>query len=148
MSKPIVWIDMDGVLVDLDKHIEQMSPELVLTPPDITHGIFRYPPIMQGAKEAIETLQHKYDLYIATAAPWKNPESAADKLCWLQYHFGSLFAKKVCITHCKHLLIGEYLIDDRCTNGASEFKGKHIHFGQHPFENWTNVVEYLHLRDC
>ncbi len=145
-TKPIVWIDMDGVLVDLEAHIlhlQSFYPGWVDAKPDSTHGIFRYAPMLNGAKEAINILKDHFDLYIATAAPWRNPESAADKLCWLQHHFGSLFVKKVCITHCKHMLLGEYLIDDRLANGAAEFQGKHIHFGHAPFQGWKEVVEYL-----
>jgi len=149
-SKPIVWVDMDGVLVDFGGHIEHVKrthPEFVRGVPqgefDHVHGIFRYAQPMPGAIEAVELLKDRYDLYIATAAPWKNPESAGDKLCWLQHYFGHQFAKKVCITHCKHLLIGDYLIDDRLTNGAAEFRGKHIHFGQSEFPNWLAVVNYL-----
>jgi 5'(3')-deoxyribonucleotidase len=110
---------------------------------DNVHGIFRYAEPMSGAIEAVKELSKHFDLYIATAAPWKNPESAGDKLCWLQHHFGGLFAKKVAITHCKHMLIGDYLIDDRLVNGAAEFQGQHIHFGTLTFPDWSSVLKHL-----
>jgi hypothetical protein len=52
------------------------------------------------------------------------------------------------ITHLKHLLIGDYLIDDRTANGAGEFgkltgSGEHIHFGTQEFQNWESVLNYL-----
>jgi hypothetical protein len=28
-------------------------------------------------------------------------------------------------------------------NGAGEFKGEHIHFGQEKFPDWKSVLEYL-----
>jgi FMN phosphatase YigB (HAD superfamily) len=37
----------------------------------------------------------------------------------------------------------DYLIDDRLANGASEFKGEHIHFGKKPFTDWGFVLSYL-----
>jgi hypothetical protein len=43
------------------------------------------------------------------------------------------------------LLIGDYLIDDRRFNGASEFKGEWIHFGSDSFPKWRSVLEYLNL---
>ena len=88
-------------------------------------------------------LDQKYDLYIATASPWGQPSAASDKIFWVQRHFGETFAKRVTITHSKHLLIGDYLIDDRKSNGAAEFRGEHIHFGQSPFSTWKEVVDYL-----
>jgi len=47
------------------------------------------------------------------------------------------------LCHHKHFLIGDYLIDDRRFNGASEFKGEWIHFGSKQFSNWKRVLEYL-----
>jgi len=35
------------------------------------------------------------------------------------------------------------LIDDRTVNGAGEFQGVHIHFGQEKFPNWKSVLDYL-----
>ncbi len=150
-KKPVVWIDMDGVLVDFSAHIDYVKrfhPEFVTGVLqgefDHVHGIFRYAVPMPGAIEAVQVLKQHFDLYVATAAPWKNPESAGDKLCWLQHYFGNTFAKKVAITHCKHLLIGDYLIDDRLVNGAAQFQGQHIHFGAtEEFKGWTEVTAYL-----
>jgi 5'(3')-deoxyribonucleotidase len=47
------------------------------------------------------------------------------------------------ITHCKHLCEGDYLIDDRGKNGASEFKGERIQFGSDRFADWKSVLSYL-----
>ena len=35
------------------------------------------------------------------------------------------------------------LIDDRTANGASDFKGEHIHFLTEKFKNWDDVLNYL-----
>ena len=40
-------------------------------------------------------------------------------------------------------MIGDYLIDDRRFNGASEFTGEWIHFGSEKFPNWNSVLKYL-----
>jgi 5'-nucleotidase len=156
MSKKILWIDMDGVLVNFDAHIESTFSkdtfirEFYRSSPDRIPGIFRNPPPIEGAIEAVHKLYEsgKYEMYIATAAPWGNPSSASDKRYWVETHFGRMFRKKMAITHLKHLLIGDYLIDDRTANGAGNFgkltgHGEHIHFGHGNFKNWTDVLTYL-----
>ena len=151
VDKKILWIDMDGVLVNFGKHVENT----IVSNPflkenykgryDHIPGIFRNPPPIEGAIEAIHKLvaSEKYELYIATAAPWGNPMAAMDKRFWIEEHFGRIFHKKMTITHLKNLLIGDYLIDDRTANGAGEFKGKHIHFATDAYPNWDTVLNEL-----
>lgn len=146
-AKKIVYIDMDGVLVDLESNIRKMKSQETLhtTCNDLIPGVFRDPPSIPGAIEAVNTLtsDSRFQVYIATSAPWNNPESASDKIWWIRKHFGDRLKKRIVITHNKHLLIGDYLIDDRTANGATEFTGKHIHFGTEEFKNWDSVIEYL-----
>ena len=157
-KKKIVYIDMDGVLVDLqaafDKVFEQ-NPKLqeqYKDNPDHIQGIFRNPPPIEGAIEAVKKLHEsgKYELFIATSAPWGNPMSASDKRFWIEDHFGNLFHKKMFVTHRKDLLMGDYLIDDRTKNGAGEFSGELLQFGvnwedgkEGPYPNWESILEYL-----
>ena len=44
-------------------------------------------------------------------------------------------------------MFGNYLIDDRPFNGASDFKGKWIHFGSKEFPNWKSVLNYFDIFD-
>ena len=37
--------------------------------------------------------------------PWGNPMSSMDKRFWIEDHFGSMFHKKMFVTHRKDLLI-------------------------------------------
>jgi len=150
MNKKVIWIDMDGVLVDFDGHIETVmrdNPYLneeYEGREDEIPNIFRNAPPIEGAIKAVRKLEEsgKYELYIATAAPWGNPSAAMDKRLWIVEHFGDLFVKKMAITHLKNMLIGDYLIDDRTKNGAGEFKGTHIHFGQKGTD-WNEVLRLL-----
>jgi 5'-nucleotidase len=150
MNKKVIWIDMDGVLVDFGLHIENTIKNNTFLREsykgryDHIPGIFRNPPPIEGAIEAVRKLEEsgKYELYIATAAPWGNPSAAMDKRLWIVEHFGDLFVKKMAITHLKNMLIGDYLIDDRTKNGAGEFNGTHIHFGQNGTD-WNEVLRLL-----
>jgi 5'(3')-deoxyribonucleotidase len=151
MNKKVIWIDMDGVLVDFSGHVESVirySPYLKEEfegREDEIPNIFRNAPPIKGAIEAVRKLEDsgKYELYIATAAPWGNPSAAMDKRLWIVEHFGELFKKKMAITHLKNMLIGDYLIDDRTKNGAGEFTGEHIHFGTESCPDWDSVLEKL-----
>ena len=144
-KKKIVYIDMDGVLVDLGKAFDKffkLHPylkERYADNPDHIQGVFRNPPPIEGAIEAVKKLAEsgKYELFIATSAPWGNAGSAMDKRFWIEEHFGNLFHKRMFITHRKDLLLGDYLIDDRTKNGAGEFSGELLQFGV----NWENGIE-------
>ena len=85
-------------------------------------------------KDAIDSISKiidsgKYDIYIASTAPWNNIESLSHKRIWIEKYFGDKLRKRLILTHRKDLLIGDYLIDDRTANGAGEFQGKLIQFG-------------------
>jgi len=158
IKKKIVYIDMDGVLVNLQSEIDKffkLNPQLkerYKNNPDHIQGLFRNPPPIEGAIEAVKKLHEsgKYELFIATSAPWGNPMSASDKRFWIEDHFGKLFHKKMFVTHRKDLLMGDYLIDDRTKNGAGEFSGELLQFGvnwetgkEGPYPNWESILEYL-----
>ena len=159
MNKKIVYIDMDGVLVDLGAEMNKWfenHPHLVekfKKCPDHIPGIFRNPPPMEGAIEAVKKLAEsgKYELFIATAAPWGNPDSLTDKRYWIENHFGQLFHKRLITIHRKDLLMGDYLIDDRLKNGAGEFSGELLRYGldwendnkPNEYPTWESILEYL-----
>lgn len=140
---------MDGVLVDLTTNINNWFKEhphlyeRYKDNPDHIHGIFRNPPPIEGAIEAVKKIAEsgKYEMYIATSAPWGNPESLTDKRYWIEEHFGNLFHKRIVTTHQKNMLMGDYLIDDRKKNGAGEFKGELLQYGL-DWENDNSPNEY------
>jgi 5'(3')-deoxyribonucleotidase len=156
--KKSIYIDMDGVLVDFIYAIEEWFKtyphlkERYKNNPDHIHGIFRNPPPVVGAVEAVKKLyeSNKYELFIATAAPWGNPDAATDKRYWIEQYFGNMFHKKMFITHRKDLLKGDYLIDDRIKNGAGEFTGELLRFGWdyenkkwNEYPDWTSILNKL-----
>ena len=141
-----LFFDMDGVLVDFQSGIDKLSDETKQEYEgrlDEVPGIFSLMDPMPGAIEAVHELSKYYDMYILSTAPWKNLTAWSDKIEWLTKHFGDLFKKRVILTHCKHLCDGDYLVDDRAKNGASEFPGEWVQFGSERYPDWEEVVRYL-----
>lgn len=151
MKKPIVYIDMDGTLVDFVSAFDRVEPEILRQyegHPDDIPGVFALMDPMPGALEAVEKLRQKYDLYILSSSPWENPTALGDKLAWIKKYFGgdgpeNIFFRKVVFSSVKHLSRGDILIDDRTANGAGDFQGEHIHFGSKDFPDWDAVLRHL-----
>ncbi len=148
--KKIVYIDMDNVLVDFKTGIDKLDKNTISEYEgrlDEVPNIFSLMEPYPNAIESVQKLSDKYDLYILSTAPWLNPSAWIHKVEWVHKYFGkekgSLFYKRLIISHNKNLNIGDYLIDDRPNNGAKDFKGEWIHFGSEKFPNWNEVVKYL-----
>ena len=142
----IVYVDMDNVLVDFESGIDQLSEETYQEYQDDLDevpGFFRDLPPVEGAIDAFHKLSAQYDVYILSTAPWRNPSAWIDKLLWVKKHLPEVAHKRLILSHNKHLNRGDYLIDDRTANGAGDFLGEHIHFGEEPFLDWDAVLVYL-----
>ena len=91
-KKKIIYVDMDGVLVDFESGIKKAEPDLLTfykgQYDNIPH-IFSWMDPMPGAIESFKALQEKYDVYILTTAPWKNETALQDK------KFGMEIIKKI-----------------------------------------------------
>lgn len=143
-NKPIVYIDMDGVVADYDKlratltHVNYTSHEA-----KVPEGFFRSLDLIEGALEALPLLSEKYELYFLSTPQWSNPFCWSEKRLWVEDKFGELMFKRLILTHNKGLLKGDYLIDDRIANGVDAFEGEHLHFGSERFPTWASILEYL-----
>ena len=148
MNKKRLYFDMDKVLVDfqsgIDK-IDEQTKEKYLGHWDDIPGIFGLmdPLNKEECIKAVQKLAEKYDVFILSTAPWKNPSAWSDKVKWITKYFDDIFHKKMVITHRKDLCQGDYLIDDCGKNGTSEFKGEWIQFGSEQFPDWQSVLDYL-----
>lgn len=143
-----VYVDMDNVLVDFGSglaRVDEMVKRQYAGRLDEIPGIFSLMQPMPGAVEAMHKMQRdgRFDLYILSTAPWKNPSAWSDKLLWVQKYLDDVFYKRIIITHCKNLLKGDYLIDDRGKNGTEQFDGEWIQFGSGEFPNWNSILRYF-----
>jgi len=145
----IIYIDLDGVVADFEKGRQEHSLSNI-TPykgrPDKLPGIYENLDPIPGAIDAVNKLLEDpvFDVYFLSTAPWDNPEGWTHKRLWVAKFFDEkLIRKRLILSHHKHLLIGDYLIDDRRFNGASEFKGEWLHFGSERFPDWKSVLNYI-----
>ncbi|HZK07596.1 MAG TPA: hypothetical protein VFC92_05300 [Bacteroidales bacterium] len=149
MDKKTLYIDMDGVLVDFQSGIDQLSLETQKefeNRLDEVPGIFDLMKPMPGAIEAYERLCEKFDTYILSTAPWENPSAWSDKLLWVQKHLGKVAYKRLILSHHKNLLKGHFIIDDNTRRGVDKFQGEHICFATAKFPDWKTVVDYLETK--
>jgi 5'-nucleotidase len=146
MEKKILYVDMDNVLVDFRSAIPKLPDGVVREYEghlDEIPGIFAHMDPMPGAIDTYMELAERFDTYVLSTAPWKNPSAWSDKLLWIKQHLGPVAEKRLIITHHKNLNTGHYLIDDRTERGAGQFQGEHILFGSDRFPDWATVMGYL-----
>lgn len=149
MSKKILYVDMDNVLVDFRSAIPRLTKreaDKYEDHLDDVPGIFARMDPMEGAVEAYCELAEVFDTYILSTAPWENPTALTDKLAWVKEHLGRHCHKRLILSHNKHLNRGDFLVDDRPNNGAEHFEGELVVFGSEAFPDWSVVLPYLKSR--
>lgn len=133
MEKRVVYFDMDGVLA---RYPEGQSDGVDF------HGLEPIEEMVDLYGRLAE--DERYEVYLASTAPWSEPEAWMAKRIWVEKYLGEGAFKRLILTHHKELLIGDYLIDDRLANGAGEFPGEHIQYkeGVMPIEEIEKRIGY------
>lgn len=144
--KKVLYIDMDGVLVNFQSGIDRLSPidkiKYALHRSNAP-GIFALMDPVPGAIDAFHTLSKYFDIYILSTPPWDNPSAWSDKIKRVHEYLPEIAHKRLILSHNKHLNAGDYLIDDRLKNGAEKFPGELIQFGTEQYPDWEHVTSYL-----
>ncbi len=132
---------MDDVLCNYrERFIQRQEENPLIGWPPAEYGFFRDLDPKKGAIEAVNILRTKYDVYILTRPSVKNPFCYTEKRDWVGKHFDYEMCEKLILCYHKHMVIGDYLIDDNIHPG---FIGEHIHFGNEKFSDWDVVLKYL-----
>ncbi|GAA4319819.1 5' nucleotidase, NT5C type [Compostibacter hankyongensis] len=151
--KELLFVDMDGVLVDFYKGVRSHHPGFdqyetaqqreTTAALSCIPGFFTGLEPVDGAVEAFRRLSEPYEVYVLSTPDWYGVNSWTEKRIWVEQHLGETAFKRLILTHNKGLFSGRALIDDRIRNGVEHFRGEHIHFGTTAFPDWTAVLNYL-----
>lgn len=156
-DKKILYIDMDGVVVDFYNKILEFDPTLNYNENseeyyinydkvdricEANPYIFEDMLPLLDSVDSVVLLDVYYDVYFLSTPMWNVPQSFTSKRNWIEKYFPHM-KKKLILTHRKDLNIGDYLIDDRLKHGVDKFQGEHIHFGTDKFPDWKTVINYL-----
>lgn len=142
-----IYVDMDGVLCDyMSQHAQDAMDNIHQPFPQSRWGFFLELKPIKNALESIKKLQGLYDVWILTKPSGKNLNSYAEKAYWIKKHLGEDWLEKLILIPDKSLVKGDFLIDDRTTDGQDKFEGFHIHFGTSEFPDWDSVIDYLGLK--
>jgi 5'-nucleotidase len=146
MSRKILYVDMDNVLVDFPSSFSRIDKTQLAAFEgrlDEVPGIFGLMDPIPHAIDAYRELASMFDTYVLSTSPWENPSALSDKLAWIKLHLGDIAYKRLILSHHKNLNRGDFLVDDRPNNGADQFAGELIRFGSENFPDWSVVLPYL-----
>lgn len=141
MTKPTVYVDMDGVLcdyADIAKTYRARTPGNEF--PQASYGFFSDMKPLPGAIEAYHWLDQNFDTCILTRPSVMNPLSYTEKRVWVEKHLGIEVCDKLIMCTEKWRLIGDYLIDDM---PWPKFKGTQIQFGDLDYPNWEKTLGFF-----
>ena len=140
-AKPIILVDMDGVLADFDSGFiaiwKERHPNKPYIPADqrttfystdqypLRHrplvwnimresGFFTKLPPIEGAIKGVKDLARSgFEVFFCSSPLIPNRTSASDKYSWIGKHFGRKWLSKLILAPDKTLVDGAILIDDR-----------------------------------
>lgn len=148
VMKKILYVDMDGVIVDFESGINALTEEekkCFKGKYSQCPNIFSKMIPMEHALDSVQELSELFDVYLLSSPSWGNASAWSDKYEWVSKYLPYM-ERKLILSSQKHLNRGDYIIDDSTHNGVSDFQGEHIHFGTDKFPDWKSIVIYLKNR--
>ena len=85
-------------------------------------GFFRHLPVMVDARDVLEEMNRKYEIFIVSAAI-EFPNSLKDKVEWLLENFPFFSWRQLVLCGDKRMVYGDHMIDDHVRN-LEHFNGK------------------------
>lgn len=129
MNKPILYLDMDDVLVDFNssKRIPLHEKNIYGHPAIYEKGFFIDLLPMPGGLEFVKIIINEdlWDVYILTQPVSNSSNSYKEKVDWVSQYL-PLLQNKIIMTQDKTLLKGHVLIDDNIK--WKDFDGEFIYF--------------------
>ena len=168
-----ICIDMDEVMVDNYQRYHELFEEKyqrtvdpaeyaggrIYDMPGITGirealyepGFFRHLPMMKHAREVVEELYRKHEVFIVTAS-MEFKHSFTDKWEWLEEHMPFIHWERIVFCGDKSIVHGDYMIDDKLRN-LDGFNGQGLLFtashnldddGGYPrFDTWLELRDFF-----
>jgi 5'(3')-deoxyribonucleotidase len=145
MRLPILFIDMDNVIVDFNSspHIPLNEKHVFNHEALLREGFFMDLEPLPGAITAVKMLiaSGEYDVHILTQPYALSSHSYKDKVDWINKWLPEL-RDKIHMTQNKLLMRGEVLIDDSIK--WSDFQGEFYHFDPtNSVEEWNTILGEL-----
>lgn len=145
-ERPILFIALDDTLSDNKNGWRKCSEEQLQTYEgrmSDAPGFFEALEPLSSSVKAFYKLTETYDVYVVSSVPPTNPLALTEKRKWVQRWLGVPAFNRFIVTNQKHLLYGDYLIDAHPSEGASDFMGTFLRFGEDPYKTWDDVLEFF-----
>lgn len=138
---------MDGVLCDYEgRRAEYRASRPEILHPQYEEGFFSGLDPIPGAVDSFRAISERFgsEVYLLTSPAENSPGCYSEKRQWVEAHLGRGSVSRLIISPHKHLLRGDYLVDDHVEGkGQDRFGGRLIHFGSEEFPDWAAVLEFF-----
>jgi 5'(3')-deoxyribonucleotidase len=143
-NKKVVYVDMDGVLVDYyNAHKAEIARNPKQPYPQGKWGFFLTLKPLPGAIEAYKLLEEHFDVCILTKPSHKNVNCYTEKAQWIWDYLGIDALEKAVFSCDKARAIGDYLIDDQLNANQENFKGELVRITPDHFPDLVAAANYI-----
>ncbi|NER10023.1 5'(3')-deoxyribonucleotidase [Muriicola jejuensis] len=146
--KKIIYVNIDGILAELESKMFQQIKSIVHNHNyEFRSAMYEMVPPAEGGVQAVESLLNieEFNVYFISTPIWGDTDAWSEKKEWLCQLFKLKKVRgRLILSHQKHLLRGDYLIDQSWQYGSKNFQGEWIQIGVDPqFPRWKEVMKYL-----